>query len=282
MKPLALLYRGPLDSCNYACSYCPFAKRDASRRTLERDRASLARFVGWAKQVAGWQLEILFTPYGEALIWPHYQAALVELSRADHVRQVSIQTNASGKLDFLDQADRARVSLWISWHPTEVELEPFARRIAALHEAGTRLSVGAVAVPEHLAAVEALRAALPPAVPMWINAQKPNARYGEAERARWRALDPAFDVDARRHLTRGAACLAGEDTISVSGSGVVTRCHFVDDVLGNLYEDDLETMLWPRPCTRARCDCFIGYSNLPALDLRRTFVDGGRLARIRA
>ena len=29
---LSILYRGPLSSCNYACGYCPFAKRRASGR----------------------------------------------------------------------------------------------------------------------------------------------------------------------------------------------------------------------------------------------------------
>lgn len=282
MSRLAILYRGRLDSCNYGCSYCPFSKRDPARRVLERDRRELARFVAWAEGEARWELEILFTPYGEALIWPHYQEALVALSRCAHVRQVSIQTNASGRLGFLDAADRGRVSLWISWHPTEIALDPFAARILELHRAGTRLSVGAVAVPAHLELVEALRVALPVEVPMWINAQKPNVRYAEAERARWRAIDPAFDLDVRRHLTRGAACLTGEDTVSVAGDGTITRCHFVDDVLGNLYRDDLGEILRPRPCSRARCDCWIGYSNLPSLDLRRTFSGDGLLARIRA
>lgn len=282
MSRLAILYRGPLDSCNYACSYCPFAKREPARGVLERDRRDLARFVAWAQAAARWDLEVLFTPYGEALIWPHYQDAMVALSRCDHVRQVSIQTNASGRLAFLDATDRSRVSLWISWHPTEIAREAFVARVTGLHRAGTRLSVGAVAVPDHLEQVEALRAALPGSIPMWINAQKPGVRYPEAERARWRAIDPAFDVDARRHLTRGAACLTGEDTVSVAGDGTITRCHFVPDVLGNLYRDDLAAILRPRPCSRARCDCWIGYSNLPALDLRRSFAGDGLLARIRA
>jgi MoaA/NifB/PqqE/SkfB family radical SAM enzyme len=282
MSALAILYRGPLDSCNYACRYCPFAKREPSRRMLESDRDALERFVAWVRDASRWDISLLFTPYGEALIWPHYQEALTELSRMPHVRQVSIQTNASGRLGFLDDVDRARISLWISWHPTEIALEPFVERVAALHEAGVRLSVGAVAVPEHLEQVEALRALLPAALSVWINAQKPNVRYPEHERARWRAIDPAFDLDTRRHLTRGQACLTGEDTISVDGDGTITRCHFVDEVLGNLYTQELETILKPRACSRARCDCFIGYVNLPTLDLRRSFVTDGWLARMRA
>lgn len=282
MNPrLAILYRGPLDSCNYACAYCPFAKRPPQKATLARDRAALERFVAWALAAREWRLEILFTPYGEALIWPWYRDALVQLSHAEHVKQVSIQTNASAPMTFLDDADRQRVSLWISWHPTEISLEDFAARVEALHASGTRMSVGAVAVPEHVQQVEALRRALPTEVPMWINAQKPGVRYAAPERERWRALDPAFDLDAKRHLTRGQECMTGEDTISVDGSGTIRRCHFVDDVLGDLYVDDLREVLRPRVCSRLSCDCWIGYSNVPGLDLRRTFVADGLLARMR-
>ena len=283
MSPrLAILYRGPLDSCNYACGYCPFAKRPPKKEVLSRDRAALEKFVAWALGARDWSLEVLFTPYGEGLVWPWYREALVQLSHAPHVKQASIQTNASGPMGFLDEADRQRVSLWISWHPTEISGEAFAAKIQGLHARGTRMSVGAVAVPQHLEQVEELRKLLPAGVPMWINAQKPGVRYTELERERWRALDPMFDLDAKRHLTRGQECMTGEDTISVDGSGTIRRCHFVDDVLGNLYVDDLRDVLRPRACSRLSCDCWIGYSNVPRLDLRRGFVDDGLLARIRA
>ena len=40
---LSILYRGPLSSCNYACDYCPFAKRKESYAQLEVDRRALER-----------------------------------------------------------------------------------------------------------------------------------------------------------------------------------------------------------------------------------------------
>jgi MoaA/NifB/PqqE/SkfB family radical SAM enzyme len=278
---LGVLWRGPLDSCNYDCAYCPFAKRKASKRVLDADRAALQRFVGWVGSASRWSLEVLLTPYGEALIWPWYREALVRMSHVPHVRRVAIQTNGSAPLDFLADADRERVRLWISWHPTEIPADRFAARARALHEAGIGFSVGAVAVPEHLSAVEALREALPAAVPMWINAQKPGVRYDAEATARWSALDPAFPLDARPHRTRGRPCATGEEVVSVDGDGVVRRCHFVDEVLGNLYEADLADMLRPRPCPRARCDCYIGYAHLPDLDLRAAYGDD-LLARMRA
>lgn len=278
-RALDILWRGPLDSCNYECAYCPFAKRTPSAAKLDRDRQALARFVAWLLAEQGFSLRVLFTPYGEALIWPWYREALVRLSYAPQIRQVSIQTNASGPMSFLEEADRSRVSLWISWHPTEIELAPFVQKIEKLHRSGTRLSVGAVAVPAHLEQVEALRHALPRDVPMWLNAQKPGVRYSDREQVRWRAIDPAFDLELRRHRSLGKPCVSGEESISVDGDGTIMRCHFVDQVLGNLYTDDLSKLLTPRPCPNRICDCWIGYSNLVELGVRKSYVGEDLLAR---
>ena len=52
---LSILYRGPLSSCNYACGYCPFAKRRETAAELARDRTALERFVAWvAARPAAW------------------------------------------------------------------------------------------------------------------------------------------------------------------------------------------------------------------------------------
>jgi hypothetical protein len=280
-RRLGILWRGPLDSCNYGCPYCPFAKRPAARATLDADRAAVERFTAWAIAATGWRLQILFTPYGEALIWPWYQDAMVALSRCDHVELVAIQSNGSGRLDFVERADRARLALWLTWHPSEIARTAFVAKVAALHAAGTRLSVGLVAAPSRLDEAEALRRELPAAVPLWLNAEKPGVRFSDVDRARMRAIDPDADLELRRHRSRGLACRTGDEVISVDGGGAIRRCHFVDDVLGNLYQDDLAALLGPRPCPRGACDCWIGYAHLPALGVRERHEPDGFLARIR-
>ncbi|MDP2311027.1 MAG: STM4011 family radical SAM protein [Pseudomonadota bacterium] len=272
-RPLGILWRGPLDSCNYGCGYCPFAKRGPRRGMLDADRAALARFVAWVESASAWSLEILFTPYGEALVWPWYRAALARISHLPHVRRVAVQTNGSAPMGFVEGAELGRLALWISWHPSEISRAAFVEKIGALDARGVRLSVGAVALPENLAEVEALRDALPPRVPMWINAQKPGVRYVGEALARWSRLDPAFPLDLAPHPTRGRPCHTGDTVISVDGAGTIRRCHFVDDVLGNLYEGDVAAILGPRPCPRLRCDCYIGYAHLPELGLRELYGD---------
>src|SRR4051812_45308034 len=96
---LSILYRGPLSSCNYACWYCPFAKRRETADELTADRLALERFVRWAEAHTDVHLGILFTPWGEALVRRWYQEALIRLTAQAHVRRVAIQTNLSGNLD---------------------------------------------------------------------------------------------------------------------------------------------------------------------------------------
>ena len=77
---LSILYRGPLSSCNYACDYCPFAKRIETAAELAHDRECLDRFVSWVGTRTSGALGILFTPWGEALVRWWYQDALAALN----------------------------------------------------------------------------------------------------------------------------------------------------------------------------------------------------------
>lgn len=101
---LSLLYRGTLASCNYACGYCPFAKKRDSRATLARDAREVARFTSWVAAQKR-DIGILFTPWGEALVRRHYRAAMQTLASLPHVRQVALQTNLSGPLNWLQGMD---------------------------------------------------------------------------------------------------------------------------------------------------------------------------------
>jgi len=271
---LSILYRGPLASCDYECPYCPFAKRRDAPAQLDADRACLERFVGWiADQPPDDELSILFTPWGEALIRSWYREAIVCLSLLPQVRRVAIQTNLSGPLDFLRHADRRTAALWCTYHPGQVRRQRFLDRVGRLEQLEVRHSVGIVGLPEHHDEAVALRAALPPATYLWVNAEAGRS-YHETDIARWKAVDPHFGLSAQPHQSLGLSCRTGEHVISVRGDGSITRCHFVDEPLGNLYDGALRAALRPRPCPRPTCDCHIGYVHLEALRLDRVFGEG--------
>lgn len=275
---LTLLYRGPLASCDYDCPYCPFAKRRDSRAQLDADRAALERFTAWAAAQDGDRLSVLFTPWGEGLVRSWYRRALVALSRMPHVARVAIQTNLSCRTGWLDDADPATLALWCTYHPGQTPYDRFLARCRELAARGVRFSVGVVGLPAHLPHARRLRADLPGHVYLWVNAAEGHT-YTDAEAAVWTGIDPLFGYSRTPHRSAGLPCRTGESVVSVDGEGTVRRCHFVPDVLGNLYDGTYRAALRPRTCPLAVCDCHIGYVHLASLPLYDTFA-GGVLERV--
>jgi MoaA/NifB/PqqE/SkfB family radical SAM enzyme len=272
---LSILYRGPLSSCNYACGYCPFAKRTETAAELAHDRACLERFVGWVDGRTADAIGVLFTPWGEALVRRWYQDALASLTRLPHVRKASIQTNLSCKLDWLDACDRTRLALWCTFHPTETTRERFLAKCRDLYARGVRFSVGVVGLKEHFAEIAALRRELPADVYLWVNAYKREPDYYAPEAVEeLTRIDPLFPVNNCYHRSRGESCRAGATVISVDGDGTVRRCHFIREPTGNLYAPDFERCLVERLCVNDTCGCHIGYVHLDRLGLCETFGDG--------
>ena len=273
---LSILYRGPLSSCNYDCWYCPFAKHHESAAELADDRAKLGRFVDWNLQrPATDRIAIFFTPWGEALTRRWYRDAMVELSRAPQVTKVAVQTNLSCRLDWLQNCRSDRIGLWCTYHPSQTSLDRFVQQCARLDEMGVRYSVGVVGLKEDFEEIGRLRERLPDGVYLWVNAYKDSAEYYSADDiARLERLDPLFPVNNTHHESYGKACRTGEAVISVDGEGNVRRCHFIKAILGNIYADDLHTILRPRPCTNETCGCHIGYVHLEELQLANVFGEG--------
>lgn len=272
---LTILYRGPLRSCNYACAYCPFAKTRATATETAADRAALERFVNWAEERHVERLSAFFTPWGEALVQRRYQQAIARLSRMPHVEKVAIQTNLSCRLGWLDDCDPRRIGLWTTYHPAQVTRARFLGRCADLDRRGMRYSVGIVGLLEHIDEIEAMRAALPEHVYLWVNAYKHGAGYYSAEAMRrLTAVDPLFPLNTHYYSSLGEACRCGSSVISIDGAGTMRRCHFIAEPIGSLYAPGFAQALRERPCTAATCHCHIGYVHMDRLGLYDVFGEG--------
>jgi hypothetical protein len=270
---LSILYRGPLESCNYGCDYCPFAKVKEGPEALARDERALARFVDWVASRERDRIAVFFTPWGEALIRPWYQAALARLTRLPNVDKAAVQTNLSCRLDWVAGCDTSKLALWATYHPGEVSRARFVDKCLEADRLGVRFSAGIVGLREHLDEAEALRAALPDHVYVWVNAYKRVADYySEAEVARLEAVDPLFRLNTIHHPSLGRSCRAGVSVISVDGDGTARRCHFVKTPIGNIYDGGLD--LVERACPNATCGCHIGYVHLDHLELGKVFGSG--------
>ena len=272
-NPLRILYRGPLESCNYDCTYCPFAKKKNTRAELAYDKTCLLRFEGWVAQ-QNREISILFTPWGEALIRKYYQESLQRLSWMSHVKKVSIQTNLSGSLGWVQQAQPETLALWTTFHPTETTVDKFIAQCQQLIQHHIRFSVGIVGKKENFPFIQQLKDQLPSNIYLWINAYKRERNYYSLKEEEWlQHMDPHFSLNNTIYKTRGKSCEAGESSISIDGEGNVTRCHFIKENLGNIYQQSLEEMLEVRPCTHAHCRCYIGYMNLKELNLGEVYSD---------
>lgn len=272
---LSILYRGPLSSCNYACDYCPFAKRTETPEELAHDRECLTRFTDWVGTRTADSIGVLFTPWGEALVRRWYQDALGELTRMPHVRKAAVQTNLSCKLDWVEDSDKAKLALWCTFHPGETSRERFLVKCRELLSRGVRFSVGVVGLKEHFSEIAGLRAELPSEVYLWVNAFKREPDYYSPEMLQQLAtLDPLFPLNNQYHASRSESCRAGSSVISVDGDGTVRRCHFVREPIGNIYSANFEACLAERLCPNELCGCHIGYVHLDRLKLYDTFGDG--------
>lgn len=275
LNHVTLLYRGPLASCNYACSYCPFAGPSPGESDLRADRDQLLRFIDWLATHRTRKWSVFFAPRGEALIHSWYREAVARLTAMSHVAKVAVQTNLSCRLDWLTSCPSHKVGLWCTFHPAHVTRSVFLRRCRILDGLGVSYSVGCVGLHEHVEEIERLRRELRPEIYLWVNAFKRRpGYYDDSTIRRIDAVDPLFRINLEDHVSRGQRCRCGSTVFSVSGDGTVRRCPFVEDALGDLYETPLESLADFRPCPQGTCRCHIGYVHLEHLRLDEVFKDG--------
>jgi len=271
---LSILYRGALSSCNYDCPYCSFAKHWESPEELRADREGLERFCVWVASRTDDQIAVFFTPWGETLVRSWYREAIVELSLLPQVTKVAVQTNLSCNLEWLCHAKREKLGLWCTYHPGRTTLAAFVGQCQRLQQFGVRHSVGCVGLREHLPDIEALRQMLPSETYMWINACKSKPNYYDRQLLETlEGIDPLFPINNTRHESRGHSCRTGHKVVTVDSRGDMRRCHFVDIVIGNIYEPAFEKVLTPTTCPNATCGCHIGYAHLDHLQLDHVFGD---------
>lgn len=272
---LSILYRGPLSSCNYDCSYCPFAKHWESPEELQRDQAALLRFQAWLTDRANDNFAIFFTPWGEALVRAWYRDAVVAMSRLPNVRKVAVQTNLSCSLEWLGQADVQKTGLWCTYHPQQTTRKAFVDQCHRLERLGVRYSVGCVGLQENQDEIARLREDLPADIYLWINAFKDVPDYyDEQSLGFFASMDPLFPVNQQDHASLGRSCRCGSTVFSVDGDGNIRRCHFVEEVIGNVYAPDFAAVLTHDRCPNRTCGCHIGYVHLEHLGLYDVFGDG--------
>jgi hypothetical protein len=127
--------------CNFDCPYCvSTGDWSKSRRydwTNPADRDVLAAVVAWIADRPQ-PVEVRLGSLGEPFASSFFLHQAGWLTRQDNVRYVELLSNASlleRRLPLLaDTADLAKVSLWLTWHPGQIDLEKFITAAALAHD----------------------------------------------------------------------------------------------------------------------------------------------------
>lgn len=270
-----LYYRGSLSCCNYSCGYCPFALKKNNRSELMRDKQELDNFVDWlTEQKEETSYGVMFTPWGEAMIRRYYQESFIKLSHLPNIHKVCAQTNLSGSLSWLKEVCQETSALWVSFHPGEVLFDDFIKKCEWLFEHHIAFSVGIVGIKESFSVMKKLRNSLPEQVYLWVNAYKEQENYYSKDMIDFiTGIDPLFKTNLNDYSSYGQSCETGKQSFLIEGSGEVSRCHFVKERIGNIYKNDLNSMLVASTCPNKMCECYLGYIHLKSLNLKLLYGD---------
>lgn len=295
-----LYYRGYLTACNYACNYCPFAKKNCTEQDLMKDQKGLERFFCYVKEKSfDGQITLLITPYGEAMIHEYYMDALIAFAQLQRVKSISIQTNLSFDIDrFIGKVqksgvEKSKIKFWATFHPTMVSVAAFADNVRML-AAHFELCVGMVAIRRELEAIGALRELLPEHIYFWINAQAGyKTRYSKNEIETLKKIDPCFEnefpinrkskslplleedigTEEKNSTNVLSSCNAGRSSFLVEVNGAVRACHENRTVLFNIYSKEDKQCRSEFSCQQKNCDCYLAYSNLHEVKMKHFFGD---------
>lgn len=259
-----LYYRGSLDYCNYSCNYCPFSKNKCSDLKLEKDKERLLKFITFIKSKnSDKPISIFFVPYGEALIFPWYQEAIIELSKLKFISFISIQTNLSLDVEsFLKKlskksANLKKIKIWASFHPSMIDCFSFSKKVNFLNDF-LDVCVGSVAIKSNLKHLNTLRDLLKPDIYLWLNRlNQGRFKYSNDEISIFKQIDPLFNYELNFYKSKD--CIAGKENFFINSNGDAKACAISKNKLFNIYENELK----PKEilCKRKTCDCYLAYSN---------------------
>jgi MoaA/NifB/PqqE/SkfB family radical SAM enzyme len=277
--------------CNFHCTYCvsteDYAKSNSVNWLGKNDKDDLetiVRWIGTRPFPVGVRLATLGEPFAS---WDFlYQAAW--LTRQSGVRFVELLTNGSllkRRLPKLaDRADLKRLSLWITWHPTEISMASLLESaVSAQKEYGCFVVINALLFPDNVHQVADLRAAAI-AAGLRFNLDlgyDPSGEYGTYStsdkvmpiktKSGWQAEAIRLGADPRVLATNlvalddvsGRLCSAGYNNLFIGIDGEVYPCsrysELGQDRLGNVLDPDFELDL--RAVRWAGCLAQNGCSN---------------------
>lgn len=267
-----IFFRGDIDFCNYSCSYCPFAKKTQSIDKIQKEEENLKKLFFYVKNMDE-DVNIMITPYGEALIHPIYQEFMARLSTLDNVRKIGIQTNLSVDTKNListleeNKAYFSKIMIWATFHSQFADIKQFCNKANKLSSL-VSISCGIVANRKNFEEIKNLRQGLRPDVYLWINAMdKIKNKFTEDEISSLSHIDPFFAyefyekrIDFKKSRSDDFSICQSYDKIYADINKYSSSCFFK------------KKKAISSSCNNHKiCDCYLGYSNFKDNYLSRFF-----------
>lgn len=276
--PLDIWFITDLVFCNFECPYC-CAHTVVTKQKTWHEEVSYERFLTITERLSElpYRLRMRLQTLGEPFVSRQFLERAGWLTTFEHIEFVELVTNGSlfeKRLGTIADAggDLGKISLWTTFHHTEIGLEQFLEQVEYARDRGAFVVVNALAFPESIDLVERLHEECRRRE-LRINVDPGYADGGGdyqdgplvAMRSlpdgmeRLRALaanENVLDANLMAAVSPdGELCSAGSDYFIVLADGRVGPCCPLlskGHELGNILEDDFE--LRPRTDPYVACD----------------------------
>lgn len=162
--PLDVWFITDLVFCNFHCPYCCAYTVVTQDKTWHQDD-SYQRFLTITERLSEipYQLRIRMQTLGEPFTSRDFLARTGWLAAHDTIEFIELVTNGSlfkKRLGMIAEkgADLSKISLWTTYHHTEIEMAEFLEQVEYAREQGCFVVVNALAFPENIEIVEELHA----------------------------------------------------------------------------------------------------------------------------
>jgi MoaA/NifB/PqqE/SkfB family radical SAM enzyme len=230
--------------CNFDCAYCVTQpqRRDAGKRMWLADDGA-ERFRQIVQWMAGlpWRLKVRLQTLGEPFVSTEFIKGAAWLTRQRSIEVVELVTNGSFRAEqfrrFAAEAEVSRLSLWITYHPTEISAEQLVEAAALAQSLGAFVVVHSLLFPDNREVVARMRALCEErGIRTDVTAgHNYNGAFGSADYVVVAADDPLLRDNYRHETvmnamlaahrnTRGLDCSAGHDYLFVKANGDIFPC----------------------------------------------------------
>lgn len=244
-KVLKIWYVSPSKRCNFKCAYCASNQPNITDKlewSAPESQEIHNKIVDWVIGLPR-PVQLRMNSIGEPFISKSYLSSVAKLTHAENLDFVEILTNGSFSLSQIDRlaevANFSKLSLWMTFHHTQIEMEKFLTAASYAQDKGASVVVHGLIFPDSLGTTRILKSKCLkrkikfhsafgfnfgnayPSASSFVPAATDPKIWHQAQR-----LNTGTDLDAlaKAFKPKGRLCSAGHLYFFVNSDGDVYRC----------------------------------------------------------